>query len=43
MPVRARLFLVLPEGDKYTYHCTGCGDVLGEKIDRAHPSPGGTG
>lgn len=37
MPVRPRLFLVLPEGDKYTYHCAGCGEVLGEKIDRGIP------
>jgi uncharacterized Zn finger protein len=37
MPVRSRLFLVLPEGDKYAYHCAGCGDVLGTKIDRAPP------
>jgi uncharacterized Zn finger protein len=37
MPVRSRLFLVLPEGDKYTYHCAGCGEVLGEKIDRGVP------
>jgi hypothetical protein len=37
MPVRPRLFLVLPEGDKYAYHCAGCGDVLGEKLDRAPP------
>lgn len=40
MPVRPRLFLVLPEGDKYTYHCAGCGDVLGEKLDRGLPGEG---
>jgi hypothetical protein len=38
MPVRPRLFLVLPEGDKYAYHCVGCGEVLGHKIDRAPPA-----
>jgi hypothetical protein len=37
MPVRPRLFLVLPEGDRYTYHCAGCGEVLGEKLDRGTP------
>ena len=37
MPVRSRLLLVLPEGDEYTYHCAGCGEVLGKKIDRAPP------
>jgi len=37
MPVRPRLLLVLPEGDKYNYHCAGCGDVLGAKIDRGVP------
>jgi len=41
MPVRSRLFLVLPDGDKYTYHCAGCGDVLGEKIDRGLPPASG--
>jgi uncharacterized Zn finger protein len=38
MPVRARLLLVLPEGDKYAYHCAGCGEVLGHKLDRNTPS-----
>lgn len=37
MPVRPRLFLVLPEGDRYNYHCAGCGDVLGEKLARPGP------
>lgn len=40
MPVRSRLFLVLPEGDKYAYHCAGCGEVLGTKMDRAQPTTG---
>jgi uncharacterized Zn finger protein len=35
MPVRKRLLLVLPEGDKYLYHCARCGTVCGDKIDRA--------
>ncbi len=41
MPVRTRLFLVLPEGDRYTYHCANCGEVLGEKTVRAARGPGG--
>lgn len=34
MPVRPRLLLVLPEGELHTYHCAGCGDVLGKKTIR---------
>ena len=34
MPVRQRLLLVLPEGDKYEYVCARCGTSVGEKIDR---------
>ena len=35
MPVRARLLLVLPEGDKYEYRCVRCGTSVGEKMDRS--------
>ena len=35
MPVRSRLLLVLPEGDKYEYLCARCGSSVGEKIDKA--------
>jgi hypothetical protein len=33
MPVRKRLLLVLPEGDKYEYVCTRCGSICGDKIE----------
>jgi len=32
VPVRKRLLLVLPNGDKYDYTCTYCGTSLGDKI-----------
>ena len=31
MPVRKRLLLVLPQGDKYDYCCARCGTSVGEK------------
>jgi ssDNA-binding Zn-finger/Zn-ribbon topoisomerase 1 len=34
MPVRKRLLLVLPEGDKYEYKCANCAESLGTKFDR---------
>ncbi|MBW2061303.1 MAG: cytoplasmic protein [Deltaproteobacteria bacterium] len=37
MPVRKRLLLVLPEGDKYEYLCVQCGTTLGNKIDKNAP------
>mgnify|MGYP001049196701 FL=1 len=33
-PVRKRLLLVLPEGDKYEYLCAYCSETVGTKIDR---------
>lgn len=35
MPVRKRLLLVLPEGDKYEYLCARCGTSVGDKIDKS--------
>ncbi|MDO9462452.1 MAG: cytoplasmic protein [Deltaproteobacteria bacterium] len=35
VPVRKRLLLVLPEGDKYEYLCAYCGTSVGDKIDKA--------
>ena len=32
-PVRKRLLLCLPEGDKYEYLCTQCGTTCGDKIE----------
>ena len=34
VPVRKRLLLVLPEGDKYEYNCAYCAATVGTKIDR---------
>jgi len=34
VPVRKRLLLVLPEGDKYEYFCAFCLETVGTKIDR---------
>jgi hypothetical protein len=34
VPVRKRLLLVLPEGDKYNYSCVFCGTSVGDKIVR---------
>ena len=33
-PVRKRLLIVLPEGDKYEYFCPYCAETVGVKIDR---------
>ena len=32
-PVRKRLLIVLPEGNKYDYLCTRCGSSVGSKMD----------
>lgn len=34
VPVRKRLLLVLPEGDKYEYRCAFCGNTVGDKMDK---------
>lgn len=34
MPVKKRLLLILPEGDKYEYCCLGCGRPIGAKLDK---------
>ena len=34
VPVRKRLLLVLPEGDKYEYLCAICLESVGSKIDK---------
>ena len=33
MPVRKKLLLVLPSGNKYDYTCSVCGTQVGGKID----------
>ncbi len=34
MPVRKRLLLILPEGDKYEYLCQRCGSTCGTTVER---------
>jgi hypothetical protein len=34
VPVRKRLLLVLPEGEKYEYLCAFCSESVGTKIER---------
>ncbi|UCC66000.1 MAG: hypothetical protein JSW32_03540 [Deltaproteobacteria bacterium] len=33
-PVRKKLLLVLPDGEKYEYLCTRCGCSVGDKTER---------
>ena len=33
VPVRKRLLLILPEGDKYEYLCAHCSNSLGTKME----------
>ncbi|MBI2889183.1 MAG: cytoplasmic protein [Nitrospirae bacterium] len=35
VPVRKRLLLALPEGDKYDYVCSRCGNPVGSKLDKS--------
>ncbi len=39
-PVRRRLLLVLPEGDKIDYLCTACGTSCGDGLERPPPGTG---
>ena len=39
MPVRKRLLLVLPEGEKFDYVGATCGSICGDKIERPAPEP----
>ncbi|MBF6568263.1 MAG: cytoplasmic protein [Candidatus Binataceae bacterium] len=34
VPVRKRLLLILPEGEKYEYLCPQCGAECGTKVER---------
>jgi hypothetical protein len=38
-PVRERLLLVLPEGDKYEYLCAYCGTSVGDRIVKGEREP----
>ena len=33
MPVRKRLLLILPEGNKFEYLCSRCASICGDKIE----------
>ena len=36
-PVRKRLLLILPQGNKFDYLCTTCGSICGDKIEPDAP------
>ncbi len=38
-PVRKKLLLVLPEGDKYAYFCAVCGEQVGSKLETNQERP----
>jgi hypothetical protein len=37
MPVRKKLLLVLPEGEKFEYLCARCATTCGDKIEKGPP------
>ena len=39
VPVRQRLLLVLPDGDKYEYLCAYCSTSVGTKLDQSAKPP----
>jgi len=39
MPVRKKLLLILPEGNKFEYLCTACSSTCGDKIESDDPKP----
>ena len=39
MPVRKKLLLILPEGNKFEYLCTACSSTCGDKIEPDDPKP----
>ena len=38
-PVRKKLLLVLPGGDKYAYFCAVCGQQVGSKMEESPEGP----
>ena len=38
-PVRRKLLLVLPQGDKYAYFCAVCGEQVGSKMQKSEGGP----
>jgi len=39
--VRKRMLLILPDGDKFDYLCSVCGEVIGAKMDKKPDNFGG--
>lgn len=39
MPVRKKLLLILPEGNKFEYLCTTCSSTCGDKIEPDQERP----
>jgi hypothetical protein len=39
VPVRKRLLLILPQGNKFEYICTRCASICGDKIEPDLPPP----
>jgi hypothetical protein len=39
MPVRKKLLLILPEGNKFEYLCTACSSTCGDKIEPDEQKP----
>ncbi len=37
VPLRKRLLIILPQGDKYEYTCVHCGSICGDKIEFQMP------
>ena len=38
-PVRRKLLLCLPQGDKYAYFCAVCGEQVGSKMQESQGGP----
>jgi ribosomal protein L37E len=38
-PVRRKLLLVLPQGEKFAYYCRVCGDEVGSKMEQGQTPP----
>ena len=39
VPVRKRLLLILPQGNKFEYLCSRCASICGDKIEPDLPAP----
>jgi DNA-directed RNA polymerase subunit RPC12/RpoP len=38
-PVRRKLLLVLPQGEKFAYYCAQCGQEVGSKLEQSQGPP----